>query len=115
QGVARLEAVAEVPAHWPLEEARLSLDLGGESLLSLTADGRTVRCGLDPYHQEFPLPGRATAVAAESVARLPFGEPVRAPRLNRANLVWVDLAVDRPHLLLTQVAETIEVLSGHEV
>ncbi|HVW91832.1 MAG TPA: glycoside hydrolase family 38 C-terminal domain-containing protein [Devosia sp.] len=114
-GVKHLAASAEVPAHWPLEEARLSLNVGGESLLSLTSGGRTIRYGLDPFHEEFPLPGRAVAIATESVNRLPFGEPVQQPALNRAELIWVDVEVDRLALLLEQVAEAAEVLMGHEV
>lgn len=114
-GIVHLRARAEVPGHWPLEEARLSLDVGGESLLTLTAGGTTVRFGLDPYHQEFPLPGRQVAIETDSVPRLPFGEPVRTPRLNRASLLWLDVAVDRLWLLVTQVAEAAEVLGEHEV
>ena len=48
-------------------------------------------------------------------AREPFGVPVRAPRLNRASLQWLDLPVHRLHLLLKQVAEACVALSGHEV
>ena len=62
EGVARLEASAAVPEGWPLEEARLALDLGGESLLTLTYEsGQTASFGLDPYHQEFPLAERRFA------------------------------------------------------
>ena len=114
-GVVHLKANVDVPAHWPLGEARLSLNVGGESLLSLTADGRTIRYGLDPYHEEFPLHGRKVSVETDSVPRLPFGEPVRAPRLNRAEAIWVDAEVHRLRLLLTQVAEAIEILIDHEV
>jgi alpha-mannosidase len=114
-GVAHFKATATVPAHWPVEEARLSLNVGGESLLSLTADGRTVRFGLDPNHEEFPLHGRQVGIETDSVARLPFGEPVRQPHLNRANLIWLDGAVDRLWLLLTQIVETVDVLEEHEV
>ncbi|HVX80140.1 MAG TPA: alpha-mannosidase, partial [Devosiaceae bacterium] len=115
EGVLHLAAKAEVPAHWPLDEARLTLNVGGESLLSLTAGGRTIRYGLDPYHEEFPLHGRSVVIETESVPRLPFGEPVRDPRLNRASLVWVDGEVHRLALLLRQVAETVELLLDHEV
>jgi alpha-mannosidase len=115
QGVKRLAAEAQVPAHWPIESTRLMLDVGGESLLALTSDGRMVRFGLDPYHQEFPVAGRKVAIETESVARLPFGEPVAEPRLNRAELIWLDLEVDRLHLLLKQIAETVEQLIDHEV
>src|SRR6185312_14422231 len=115
EGVLNFKASAKVPAHWPLEEARLSLNVGGESLLTLTADGKAIRYGLDPNHEEFPLHGRDLTIETDSVPRLPFGEPVRAPKLNRAELVWVDLEVHRLKLLLTQVAETVTVLEDHEV
>ena len=114
-GVKHFAASADVPAGWPLDEARLCLDVGGESLLSLTADGRTVRYGLDPYHQEFPLHGRKVAIETDSVPRLPFGEPVAEPRLNRAELIWLDVEVDRLHTLLELVAETVLQLIDHEV
>src|SRR6185437_799106 len=95
---------------------RLSINVGGESLISLTyPDGDTIRFGLDPYHEEFPLKARRFDIATDSVARLPFGQPVRAPHLNRANLVWLDLPVHRLNMLLTQVAEAVSTLGNHEV
>jgi alpha-mannosidase len=115
EGVARLEASAAVPEGWPLEEARLALNVGGESLLTLTYEnGETTSFGLDPYHQEFPLVGRGFAICAQSVARLPFGEPVRDPRLQRAALLRLDLAVCRFSQLLSLVAEAAETLGEHE-
>jgi alpha-mannosidase len=115
-GVHRFAASAEVPPDWQLADTRLSLNLGGESLLSLThEDGAVVRFGLDPYHEEFPLRSRRFSIESESVARLPLGEPVREPRLARASLVWLDTVVDDFHLLLTQVCEALEVLGDHEV
>ncbi|MDR6290678.1 alpha-mannosidase [Inquilinus ginsengisoli] len=109
-------AAAEVPAHWPLGEARLRLDVGGESLLTLDEDGfGPASFGLDPNHQEFPLQARRVRIETESVPRLPFGEPVHHPRLAEARLVWVDLAVHRLALLLRQVWETAQALEDHEV
>ena len=106
----------EVPAAWPLEEARLDVDLGGEGLLRIAyADGESEAFGLDPNHQRFPLRGRRFSVGAECVARLPFGVPNRAARLARARLVRLDPGLAELTLLLTQVAETAEVLGGHEV
>ena len=68
EGVARLEASAAVPEGWPLEETRLTLNVGGESLLTLTYEGgETVSFGLDPNHEEFAL----------------AGAPVRDPRRER--------------------------------
>ena len=71
---------AEVPADWPLEHARLDIDLGGEGLVRIAyASGDSAAFGLDPNHQRFPLKERRFGVRAECVARLPFGEPVRVP------------------------------------
>ena len=116
EGRVHFAARASAPPQWPLEETRLSLNLGGESLLTLTyPDGARESFGLDPHHEEFPLRGRDFAVAAQSVARLPFGQPVHAPRLNRAVVFWIDLPVERLHLLLTQVAEAVRALEDDEV
>ena len=105
-----------VPDDWPLEEARLDLDLGGEGLLRIAyADGGGEAFGLDPNHQRFPLRGRRFAVSAECVARLPFGVPNRAARLARARLIRLDPTLAEFVLLLTQVADTADQLAGHEV
>lgn len=114
-GVFRFEAQAAAPEAWPLEETRLSLDLGGESLLTLSyPDGRAETFGLDPNHEEFPLLARGFRIAAESVARKPFGQPVREPRLNRATLIRVEVGLERLHLLLTQIAEAVQALGADE-
>ncbi|HZY67803.1 MAG TPA: alpha-mannosidase, partial [Devosia sp.] len=116
EGVHRFAATAEVPEHWPLDETRLALDLGGEALVTLNYPNREgISFGVDPYHREFPVRHRQIAVGAEATAREPFGVPVRAPRLNRAELIWIDEAVHRFHLLLKQVAETCAALADHEV
>ena len=116
QGVHKFAASAEVPEHWPLDETRLVLDLGGESLVTLSYPNRdSVSFGIDPYHREFPVRHRQIAISAEATAREPFGVPVRAPKLNRAVLQWIDGPVHRFHLLLKQVAETCGVLGNHEV
>ena len=116
EGVVHFAAKAEVPAGWSLADTRLSVNVGGESLISLTyEDGETIRFGLDPYHEEFPLKGARFAISTDSVARLPFGEPVREPRLNRAKLIWLDVPVHKLHLLLMQVAEAVATLGNHEV
>jgi alpha-mannosidase len=115
RGMAHFTATAEAPSHWSIEETRLSLNVGGESLLTLTyEDGETVRFGLDPNHEEFPLRHPRFSIAIESVARLPFGEPVRTPHLNRAALIWLDRPVDRLRLLLQQVSEAAKSLIAHE-
>jgi alpha-mannosidase len=115
-GVHKFAASAEVPPHWPLEETRLHLDLGGESLVTLAYPNReAVSFGVDPYHRELPVRHRQMAISAESTAREPFGVPVRNPRLNRAVLQWIDTPVHRLHLLLTQIAEAAHALGAHNV
>ncbi len=109
-------ASAEVPEHWPLEETRLHLDLGGESLVTLSYPNRdSVSFGVDPFHRELPVRHRQLSIASTSTARELFGQPVRAPRLNRAVLQWIDVPVHRLHLLLKQIYEAGKILDGHEV
>jgi alpha-mannosidase len=113
--VVRLKAEVEVPAHWPLSESRLTLNVGGESLLTLAYEnGEAVRFGLDPYHEEFPLARRRFAIETESAPRLPFGQPVATPRLSRAALIWLDIAVCRLERRLNLIADTVAALGDHE-
>ncbi len=115
-GVVKFAAHAAAPTHWPLDEIRLSLNVGGESLLSLTYDnGEVQRFGLDPNHEDFAVKSRRFSIAIESVARLPFGQPVRQPQLNRAALIWPDVELDRLILLIEQIHEAVEALKEHEV
>jgi alpha-mannosidase len=109
-------AAAEVivPDEWPLHEVRLDLSLGGEGLVGIDMAGTVDRFGLDPYHHRFPVRGRSLAVDVRIVARRPFGEPNREPRLDRARLVWVDTAVDEFAALLTTLLEAVAVLGEHE-
>lgn len=77
----------EVPADWPLADARLALDVGGEALLAIigeAADRRTL--GLDANHNEFILDGRGGRLEVEAVARSAFGQFVAEPRLKRAEV-----------------------------
>lgn len=79
EGAVHFAARAEAPQGWPLKDIRLQLDLGGESLITLSyPGGESETFGLDPYHQEFPVKGHRFSIATESVARFPFGEPNRA-------------------------------------
>jgi alpha-mannosidase len=114
--IAAFAAPGRAPEHWPLAESRLILDLGGEALVSLSyAGGETIRFGNDPYHQEFPIKGHAFSINAEAVARRPFGEPVREPRLTTARLAWIDMPVAALHRRLQLLAEACEQLGDHEV
>ncbi|MEO6013322.1 MAG: glycoside hydrolase family 38 C-terminal domain-containing protein [Devosia sp.] len=116
KGVHKFAATAEVPEHWPIDETRLVLDLGGESLVTLSYPNRdAVSFGVDPYHREFPVRHRQIAIAAESTARDLFGQPVQAPKLNRAALQWIDGPVHRFHMLLKQVHEAATILGAHNV
>jgi alpha-mannosidase len=114
EGMRRFAAHAQAPAEWPLEETRLRLDFGGESLVKLTYPDGEESFGVDPYHQEFPLRGRAFDVEAESVARMPFGQPARAPALARAEMAWVDTDVEALYYWLAQIYEAAEALGEHE-
>ncbi len=115
-GVVEFSATAILPDLWPLSESRLTLDLEGESLLSIVyPNGDAARFGLDPYHQEFPIAGRRFSISTESVARKPFGEPSTDPRINRAAMLWLDSPVDRLRLLLQQVFEAVDYLANHDV
>jgi alpha-mannosidase len=116
KGVHKFAATAEVPEHWPLDETSLMLDLGGESLVTLSYPNRdSVSFGGDPNHREFPVRHRQIAISAEATAREPFGVPVRSPHLNRAVLQWIDQPLHRFHLLLRQVHEAATALGDHEV
>jgi len=115
-GMVHFALAGKVPAAWPLEDTRLSLDLGGESLIAIASDGGApIPYGLDPYHQSFVLKGRTFTVTTDTVARLPFGEPVRTPHVNRAELRLTEPTVERLWLLITQIIEAVSVLSGHDV
>ncbi|MBB4008464.1 alpha-mannosidase [Allorhizobium taibaishanense] len=115
-GTQHFAADIAVPDGWPLDTVRLCLDLGGESLIRIeAADGTAKSFGLDPNHREFPVPSRQFRLTSDTVARLPFGEPVRHPKLTRAELVWIEEDVDALWLLLRQVAEAVETLEGHDV
>ena len=114
-GVAKFSASGEAPAGWGLEATRLSLNVGGEGLLRVTyAGGLTKTFGLDPYHEEFPLAERDFRLDVEATARLPFGQPVRDPRLNRAELIRIDLAVDKFERLMLLVHELLGELEGRD-
>ncbi len=112
QGFVHFEAMADAPAHWPLEDIRLELELGGEGLVTLDP-GESF--GLDPFHQQFPVKARRLHIGADCVARFPFGEPNRDPRLVKARLFWLDAPVSALELLLRQIAEAVAILGEHEV
>jgi alpha-mannosidase len=117
QGVARLEhPQIEMPSKWPLEHARLDLDLGGEGLVRIKYSDRSEEAfGLDPNHHCFPLKSRRFTIIAEAVARLPFGVPNRAARLERSQLLLIEDELPDLVLYLQQLIETVEILGDHEV
>jgi alpha-mannosidase len=116
-GVKRLAAERfEVPEGWPLDETRLALDAGGESLLAIVYDDSArAPFGLDLNHTEFPLDRRAARIEIEAVARGPFGTPIRDPRLARAELIRTEPALEafvrRVSLAIDLAAE----VQGHEL
>ena len=104
-----------IPATWPLTETRLELDVGGESLLTVTYSRNQERFGLDPYHQRFPLQADSFSLKIEMVARLPFGVPHPDPRLRVARAVWLDPVLDGYCRLLGLALETAHRLAEQEV
>jgi alpha-mannosidase len=116
-GVVTLEhPVVRVPDDWPMDVARLDLDVGGEGLVRIIYTGGEVEpLGLDPYHMQFRLHEREFAICVEAVARFPFGVPNRDPRLQRARLVVLESAVDRLVRKLQLVVETARRLTSQEV
>ena len=114
-GVRHFVASVSAPKEWPISETRLRLDLGGESFVTLVYETGAESFGLDPYHNEFPLQAHDFSVQAESVARLPFGQPVPAPVFNAAECAWVDGEVESLRRLLQQVVEAAATLGAHEV
>ena len=105
----------EAPAGWPLAETRLRLDAGGESLLAIVYDdGRRLPLGLDLNHTEFPLDARSGTLEIESVARGPFWTPVANPRLARAELAWIETALDDLTRKLSLAIDLAAEIEGHE-
>jgi alpha-mannosidase len=109
----RASAVS-VPGRWPLAETRIDLDVGGEALVEIAAGADSARFGLDPYHHRFPVTGRTVDLTITAVARRPFGEPNREPRLARARLCWVDDVVERFGRQLRLILEAAMALRGDE-
>ena len=110
----------EVPAEWPLEETRLALDVGGESLLVIVDDdGARTPLGLDLNHTEFLLDQRAARLEIEAVAKGPFGAPIRDPRLARAELIRLEPGLEafvrRLGLAIDLAAELTDAGSGLEL
>ena len=116
-GVRRLTAERfEVPGGWPLAETRLALDVGGESLLTIAHDsGRRLSLGLDLNHTEFVLDEPGGALEVEAVAKGPFGQAVREPRLTRAELIWTEPDVGALTRTLRLTADLAAEIEGHEL
>lgn len=116
-GIVTLEHPAvRVPDDWAIDATRLDLDVGGEGLVRILYTGGEVQTlGLDPNHTRFVLHERQFALRVEAVARFPFGSPNRNPRLHRARLVVLELAVERLVRRLQLIIETARSLAGHEV
>ena len=104
----------QVPAHWPLDEVRVNLWLGGEGLVRLIGQ-RVDSFGLNPWHMNFLPRERSFRIEAECVARLPQGVPNPAAALGVTQLVWLETDLDDLIRLFRQVAEMVRFLGGHEV
>ncbi|HEY3797295.1 MAG TPA: glycoside hydrolase family 38 C-terminal domain-containing protein [Caulobacteraceae bacterium] len=114
--VHKLAAAFEAPSDWPLAETRLSLDAGGESLLTIAfSGGRRLQLGLDLNHTEFPLDAGAGRIEIEAVAKGPFGAPIREPRLVRAALIRIEPALDDFVRTLTLAIDLAVEIESHEL
>ena len=94
-GLRRFAASAQAPADWPLEETRLALELGGESLVTLSyADGRgalrarSLSRGIPAARPRLRHRGRERRARRRSASRS------SAPALARAEFVWIDAPVE---------------------
>jgi alpha-mannosidase len=106
----------ESPADWPLDAVRLSLDVGGESLLTIACDGDApLTLGLDLNHNEFPLDGRKGRLSIEAVAKSPFGQAVPEPRFRRAELRLIETALDALTATLGHAIGLAAALGEHEL
>src|SRR5258706_3841227 len=116
-GVHRFECSPfDVPKDWPLDEVRLALDVGGESLLRIFyAGGRETTLGLDVNHTEFHLDEKRAHLVVEAVAKGPFGTNSTDPRLKRAELVWLEPGVIELSRVLGLMADAAHHLDGHDV
>lgn len=117
EGVVRFEhPTVTLPDAWSLENARIELDLGGEGLVWVGDPEKADEpFGLDPYHHSFPLRARAFSLSAEVVARMPFGVPVRDPRLIRSRLVLVEPSIERFARQLAMVVQAVSALGTEDV
>ena len=104
----------EVPDHWPLNEVRLHLWLGGEGLVRLVG-AQTQSFGLNPPHRDFLPRERRFAIEADCVARLPQGVPNRQAAIGRTELVWHEVDLADFIRMQRQVIEMVRALGGHEV
>ena len=106
----------DLPAAWPLEESRLHLDVGGESLLRIRyKSGRETTLGLDLNHTRFRLDERAARALIEAVAKGPFGTNAPDPRLRKAELIRSEEGVVALVRLLSLIADAAQHLEHHEV
>lgn len=103
-----------IPDHWPLDQVRLHLWLGGEGLVRLIGN-RTDSFGLNPPHQDFLPRERRFRVEADCVARLPQGVPNRQSAIGRTELVWLETDLVDFIRMLAQVVEMVRALGGVEV
>ncbi|WP_424952518.1 alpha-mannosidase [Deinococcus sp.] len=112
----RLRAELTVPADFALQPLTLTLEVGGEALLTAHLDGVQVYCGgVNPYHRVFPLHGRCAggerlSIEVLAVPRGLFGSPVARPHLERARLSVPQPEIGRLHADLTGTAAAIRVL-----
>lgn len=114
EGVVWLEhPQIDLPEHWPLDEVRLRLHIGGEALLILHYPAEDESFGLDACHKEVPVRQRQLSLSVKAVARLPFGVPNVEAKLAHAYATWLEDDLAKLIRLLKLVFETAQTLVKH--
>lgn len=106
----------DVPGDWKLDDVRLELDLGGESLLHIAYDsGERFCAGLDENHGSFALAEHGGELTTETVARATLGVAVPNPKIRQARIVLHEPDVVRLVQLLSRTRVAAEQLEGQDV
>ena len=113
----RMKATAVVPAEWKGKAVNLELWLGGEGFVSLS---NGVKGGLDPFHRTYKIAdvaegGESIDINAEVVPKGMFGQHVREPRIEWAQLIVPQQEVIDLDRDLTMILEASRQLGNHEV
>jgi alpha-mannosidase len=115
----RLSSRAKVPEKWTGLPVELELWLGGEGFVEISAGGRQMAGGLNPFHRTFPVVdeargGEEVGIEAEVVSKGMFGSNVSEPRLELTRLAVPQPEVRALERDLTAVLEACAALDDHE-